>query len=55
MNLGIVQDVKAMFMEQCEKAGFKPNIVSISDSILLNILWAKQESAWHWCPSLTRD
>ncbi|MBC8014695.1 MAG: LysR family transcriptional regulator [Sporomusaceae bacterium] len=33
---------KAMFMEWCDKAGFKPNIVCISDGILLNILWTKQ-------------
>lgn len=32
---------KAMFMEWCDKAGFKPNIICISDGILLNLLWAK--------------
>lgn len=32
---------KAMFEEWCEKAGFKPNIVCISDGIVLNMLWAK--------------
>lgn len=32
---------KTMFVEWCEKVGFKPNIVCISDGILLNIMWAK--------------
>ncbi|AIF49707.1 LysR family transcriptional regulator [Pelosinus sp. UFO1] len=32
---------KAMFVEWCEKVGFKPNIVCISDGILLNIIWTK--------------
>lgn len=32
---------KAMFAEWCEKAGFKPKIVCVSDSIVLNILWTK--------------
>ena len=32
---------KAMFLEWCDKAGFKPSIVCISDAILLNILWTK--------------
>lgn len=32
---------KAMFVEWCEKAGFKPKIVCVSDSIILNILWTK--------------
>lgn len=32
---------KAMFEEWCEKVGFKPNIVCISDGIVLNILWTK--------------
>lgn len=32
---------KAMFVEWCEKAGFKPKIVCVSDSIVLNILWTK--------------
>ncbi|MDF2634353.1 MAG: transcriptional regulator, LysR family [Pelosinus sp.] len=32
---------KAMFIEWCEKVGFKPNIVCISDGILLNIIWTK--------------
>ena len=45
---------KAMFMEQCEKAGFKPNIVSISDSILLNILWAKQGIGMALVPKSTK-
>jgi DNA-binding transcriptional LysR family regulator len=32
---------KAMFVEWCDKVGFKPNIVCISDGILLNIIWTK--------------
>lgn len=32
---------KAIFIEWCEKAGFKPDIVCISDGILLNIIWTK--------------
>ncbi|GMA98704.1 LysR family transcriptional regulator [Pelosinus sp. IPA-1] len=32
---------KAMFVEWCEKVGFTPNIVCISDGILLNIIWTK--------------
>jgi DNA-binding transcriptional LysR family regulator len=32
---------KAMFVECCNKAGFKPKIVCISDSIVLNTLWTK--------------
>lgn len=32
---------KAMFEEWCDKAGFKPQIVCISDGIVLNILWTK--------------
>ncbi len=32
---------KAVFVESCEKVGFKPNIVCISDGILLNIIWTK--------------
>lgn len=32
---------KTMFVEWCDKVGFKPNIVCISDGILLNTLWAK--------------
>lgn len=32
---------KAMFVEWCEKVGFKPKIVCVSDSIVLNILWTK--------------
>lgn len=32
---------KAIFVEWCGKAGFNPNIVCISDGVLLNILWAK--------------
>lgn len=33
---------KDMFVSWCDKVGFKPNIVCISDGILFNILWAKQ-------------
>ena len=32
---------QAMVEEWCEKAGFAPNIVCLSDGILLNILWVK--------------
>ena len=32
---------KAMVEEWCEKAGFAPKIVCLSDGILLNILWVK--------------
>ena len=32
---------KAMFVECCEKDGFKPNIVCICDGILLNLIWTK--------------
>lgn len=32
---------KDMFVEWCEKAGFAPKIVCISDSIVLNVLWTK--------------
>ena len=30
-----------MFVEWCEQAGFKPNIICVSDGVLLNILWTK--------------
>ncbi|MBP2636523.1 MAG: transcriptional regulator, LysR family [Firmicutes bacterium] len=32
---------KTMFGEWCEKAGFTPKIVCVSDSIVLNMLWTK--------------
>jgi LysR family transcriptional regulator, salicylic acid-responsive activator of bsdBCD len=32
---------KNMFVEWCEQAGFRPNIICLSDGILLNILWTK--------------
>ena len=32
---------KTMVEDWCEKAGFKANIVCLSDGVLLNILWAK--------------
>lgn len=32
---------QSRFIEWCEKAGFKPKIICISDSIFLSIIWAK--------------
>ena len=46
---------KPMFMDWCDKAGFKPNIVCISDGILMNILWAKMGLGMALVPQSTRE
>ncbi len=44
---------KTMFIEWCEKAGFKPKIVCVSDSIVLNMLWTKAEIGMALVPKST--
>ncbi|AJQ25549.1 LysR family transcriptional regulator [Pelosinus fermentans] len=46
---------KAMFVEWCRKAGFKPNIVCISDGILLNIIWTKLGIGMALVPKSTQE
>ena len=44
-----------MFVEWCRKAGFKPNIVCISDGILLNIIWTKLGIGMALVPKSTQE
>lgn len=46
---------KAMFVEWCDKVGFKPNIVCISDGILLNMLWVKLGIGMALVPKSTKE
>lgn len=46
---------KAMFEEWCERAGFTPNIVCVSDGILLNIIWTKLGIGMALVPKSTEE
>lgn len=46
---------RAMFIEWCERAGFRPKIVCVSDGIIHNIRWAKLGIGMALVPQSSQD
>ena len=42
---------KSIFMSHCSRIGFEPNILSVSDSVMQNILWTQQGIAVSLVPA----